>query len=55
MAVFRILEEIARFQADDRGKTGSAGLGAAWAVVMCLAVIALLLFSCADPDPFKGF
>jgi hypothetical protein len=56
MAFFKILDEIARFQADDRGRTGAAGLGAAWAVVMCLGVVALwVLCGCTDPDPFKGF
>jgi len=58
MAFFKLLDLIARFNADDHdgGKSGGASLVAAWAIVMCMAVIALLvLYGCADPDPFKGF
>jgi hypothetical protein len=62
MASSKLLDQIARFNAANcDGNTGGASLAAAWAVVMCLAIIALLVVSgCAapfgyDPDPFKGF
>jgi hypothetical protein len=56
MAYLKLLEEISRFHRDDRGASGGGvPLGVAWAVLMCLGVIALLLAGCADPDPFKGF
>jgi hypothetical protein len=59
MANFRLLEELRRFNRDDTGSAfsnnGSAALGAAWAVCMCLAVIALFVLYGCDPDPFKGF
>jgi hypothetical protein len=62
MAVSKLLDLIARLNAADHdGKTGGPWLGAAWVIVMCVAVISLLVLSgCAapfgyDPDPFKGF
>jgi hypothetical protein len=60
MALFKLLEAIARFNADERGHSGDhsrgVSLGAAWAITMCLAVVGLFILSnCGDPDPFKGF
>jgi hypothetical protein len=59
MAKFNLHDELVRFNRDDTGRAfgnnGSAAVGAAWAICMCLGIIALLMQYGCDSDPFKGF